>query len=184
MNQPTNPGGRPAIGPAISVAYPETLLADIDGAANRQQTTRAQWLREAAVAALPHRTLTRKAELHDTMDDLDDSLATLREAALETEYPRQERIFRAEAYATTIHEMRLLLRQMRDTLPMQEARDAFVEADLSEPEESTARAKAWARAQAVGKVDEILDLLTRTLPIDGISVRDRAELDDPNENLD
>jgi hypothetical protein len=184
MNQPTNPGGRPAIGPAISVAYPATLLADVDAAATQQRTSRAQWLREAAVAALPFRVLQRKADLQDTMEEVDDSLATLRKVALDAEYDREEREFRAEAYASTIREMRLLLGQIRDSLPKQEARDAYAQADVSESENSTARAQVWAKTMAADTVDDILDALTTMLPVDGASVRNRATLDDPNENLD
>lgn len=41
-----NVGGRPEVGPAISVKYPQELLDRIEAA--RGATSRAQWLREAA----------------------------------------------------------------------------------------------------------------------------------------
>ncbi|WP_030895461.1 hypothetical protein [Streptomyces sp. NRRL F-5053] len=41
-------GGRPAVGPAISVAYPEDLLQRIDAAAAKEETSRAAWLQTAA----------------------------------------------------------------------------------------------------------------------------------------
>lgn len=41
-------GGRPAVGPAVSVAYPRALLDRIDAAAAREELTRAAWLRRAA----------------------------------------------------------------------------------------------------------------------------------------
>lgn len=47
-----NLGGRPAIGPRITVAYPADLLERIDGAAERTGITRATWLRNAAEDAL------------------------------------------------------------------------------------------------------------------------------------
>lgn len=184
MSQPTNPGGRPAIGPAISVAYPESLLAEVDADANRQHMSRAQWLREAAAAALPHQTLQCKPELQEAMGDLDADLAGRREWALNAEYPLEERTFQAEAYSSTIHELRTLLGQMRDALPKQDARDAYAQAEASEPENSPVTAKAWGRSNAAEMMDSILDAITMMLPVDGVGVRDRAELDDPNENLD
>lgn len=45
-------GGRPTVGPAISVAYPRDLLDRIDAAAQKAGQTRAQWLRKAATAML------------------------------------------------------------------------------------------------------------------------------------
>jgi hypothetical protein len=183
-DQPTNRGGRPAVGPAISVAYPETLLAEIDAVANTQRTTRAQWLREAAVAALPHDTLKNKDGIQDTLEDLDSWLVQARDTALDVEYPREEREFRAEAYASCVHEMRTLLGQIRDALPAQEARDAYAQADDSEPEGSKELARTWGRTTAVDAMESLLDSFAMMLPVDGNSVRERASLDDPHENLD
>jgi hypothetical protein len=45
-------GGRPAVGPAISVAYPQSLLDRIDAATAAANLTRAEWLRNAAEHAL------------------------------------------------------------------------------------------------------------------------------------
>ena len=45
-------GGRPVVGPAISVAYPADLLARIDAAASVLGITRAAWLRSVAEQAL------------------------------------------------------------------------------------------------------------------------------------
>lgn len=45
-------GGRPKVGPAISVAYPEELLERIDAAAKAAGIRRAEWLRRAAAAEL------------------------------------------------------------------------------------------------------------------------------------
>ncbi|MER7688807.1 hypothetical protein [Streptomyces sp. NPDC097610] len=120
----------------------------------------------------------------DVLEKLDETLATLREAALDAEFPREEREFRAGAYAASIHEMRVLLGQIRDGLPLQEARDAYAQADASEAENSPALAKAWGRAMAVDAIESLLDTFTLALPVDGNGVRERAALDDPHENLD
>lgn len=45
-------GGRPTVGPAISVAYPEDLLKRIDTAADRAELSRAAWLRQTAETAV------------------------------------------------------------------------------------------------------------------------------------
>ncbi|MFD7093368.1 ribbon-helix-helix domain-containing protein [Streptomyces xanthophaeus] len=45
-------GGRPAVGPQISVAYPKDLLERIDAAAKGEGKSRAAWLRQAAREAL------------------------------------------------------------------------------------------------------------------------------------
>lgn len=49
---PDPKGGRPAVGHAVSVAYPKDLMASIDAAADRSGLTRAAWLRQAAAAAV------------------------------------------------------------------------------------------------------------------------------------
>ncbi|WP_033024029.1 CopG family transcriptional regulator [Streptomyces capuensis] len=43
-------GGRPRVGPPISVAFPEELLARIDEAAKKEKISRAEWLRRVADA--------------------------------------------------------------------------------------------------------------------------------------
>lgn len=45
-------GGRPAIGPEISVAYPRDLLDRIDAAAKETGVSRSEWIRRAAESAL------------------------------------------------------------------------------------------------------------------------------------
>ncbi|WP_372344679.1 CopG family transcriptional regulator [Streptomyces sp. KL116D] len=52
-SEPDPRGGRPAIGPAINVAYPEELLERVDAAAKADKVSRAEWLRRAAEKALP-----------------------------------------------------------------------------------------------------------------------------------
>ena len=47
-----NPGGRPAIGPQITIAFPPDMLARVDAAAGAAGVSRAEWIRRAAVAAL------------------------------------------------------------------------------------------------------------------------------------
>lgn len=45
-------GGRPYVGPAISVKIPEDLLAAMDAASEAQGIARAEWIRRACTAAL------------------------------------------------------------------------------------------------------------------------------------
>ena len=47
-----NPGGRPAIGPQIAIAFPPDLLARVDAAAKEAGTSRAEWIRRAVAARL------------------------------------------------------------------------------------------------------------------------------------
>ena len=47
-----NPGGRPAIGPQITIAFPPDMLARVDAAAKEAGTSRAEWIRRAAAARL------------------------------------------------------------------------------------------------------------------------------------
>src|SRR6478752_5771639 len=48
VNEMVNVGGRPAVGPAFQVRFPEELLARVDRAAEGEGLTRAGWLRAAA----------------------------------------------------------------------------------------------------------------------------------------
>jgi hypothetical protein len=182
--QNTNPGGRPAIGPAISVAYPQNLLDEVDVAANRQRTSRAHWLRAAAAASLPYDALTGNTQVQHGLRELDGWLASERDAALDAELPREEREFRGEAYASALHEMHVVLQKARDALPIEGSRDAYERAEEAEPDTSTDLAQMWARTVAVNKVDALLEGLLMMLPVGGWSVRDRASLEDPNMNLD
>ena len=47
-----NPGGRPAIGPQTTIAFPPDMLARVDAAAAGAGVSRAEWIRRAVVAAL------------------------------------------------------------------------------------------------------------------------------------
>lgn len=49
---PRNVGGRPEIGPAISIKVPTDILARIDAAATEAGSSRAEWIRQACAAAL------------------------------------------------------------------------------------------------------------------------------------
>lgn len=49
---PAPKGGRPAVGPTISVAYPRDLLAKIEAAAAAAGVSRAAWLRKIAEEAV------------------------------------------------------------------------------------------------------------------------------------
>jgi metal-responsive CopG/Arc/MetJ family transcriptional regulator len=50
-----NPGGRPPIGPAINMRFPEDLLAEIDAAAEAEGIKRAEMIRRLAREALDAR---------------------------------------------------------------------------------------------------------------------------------
>ena len=45
-------GGRPAIGPQTTIAFPPDMLARVDAAAAGAGVSRAEWIRRAVVAAL------------------------------------------------------------------------------------------------------------------------------------
>ncbi|MEX3101220.1 MULTISPECIES: hypothetical protein [unclassified Streptomyces] len=178
-------GGRPSVGPAISVAYPEGLLVEIGEAAAARQISRAQWLRGAAEAALPYEGLIdqHRGAMADALRDLDGQLQGRREWALGAEYPREERVWQGEAYSQLIHEMRVLVARLRDELPVREASEAFARLDRERPG-SLESARAWAHGQATETVYAVLNSLAMLLPGDGIRVRARAESDDPMEDLE
>jgi len=46
-------GGRPAIGPQTTIAFPPAMLARVDAAAKAEGITRAEWVRQACATALP-----------------------------------------------------------------------------------------------------------------------------------
>ena len=47
-----NPGGRPAIGPQIAIAFPPDMLARVDDAALAAGISRSEWVRRAVAARL------------------------------------------------------------------------------------------------------------------------------------
>ncbi len=73
----SGPGGRPAIGPAISVKVPEEMLAAIDAAAGVQEIARAEWIRRACAAALAvgHSSPVTTAIYAAAADDVADEIA-------------------------------------------------------------------------------------------------------------
>lgn len=45
-------GGRPAVGPQVSVALPPDVIARVDDAARDAEVSRSEWIRRAIAAAL------------------------------------------------------------------------------------------------------------------------------------
>ncbi|MEU3447268.1 hypothetical protein AB0H29_08555 [Streptomyces thermolilacinus] len=179
---PTPAGGRPSIGPKVETRVPADTLDRINDEAARHGIDRARWLRDAAQHALScPLTNPERLPLADALRAVD-SYAGLREWALTSEASREERIIAAERYAGTLHEMRTMISALRDALPRQEARDAYVQADAADPEMTRAEtARAWGRATAVDQLDAVLDALVCLLPVDGARVQARAALDNPND---
>ncbi|MBD0743621.1 hypothetical protein [Streptomyces sp. CBMA152] len=169
--------GRPTVGPKVEVRLPDDTLARVEEDARRQQIRRAKWLRDAVDQALPTPGLTdlgRRA-LADALDGLAAN-SFLRETALDPAVPQGERVIAAERYATTLHEMRTLLGELRDSLPRRDALAAYTDAIDSNPQMSRVEtARSWGRAEAADTLDKLLDALTLLLPIDGGSVLARAQ---------
>lgn len=181
---PKPAGGRPSVGPKIETRVDVEDLARLDADANRQRVTRAEWLRNAVRDALPDPYLAApgRRALTDVLGDFA-SHADLREWALNPEADRQERITAAERYAGTIDAMRTMLGELRASLPRQEARSAYVQADAADPGmERPETARAWAEAEAADLLDRLLDAVGLLLPVDGVSVQSRAE--DPTVEVD
>jgi hypothetical protein len=181
-DQPTAPqGGRPAIGPAISVAYQQDLLDAIDHNAAREDMSRAQWLRRAAARSLPPKALTPSTGIPKALAELDEDLQWTRDAARDYDAPANERIADATRYSKLASQMGQLIREARKTIPLQEAAQAYRQAEKVEPEDSTVLAEAWARTTATARLDRLLEELSAMLPTDAYLEPSRAALDDPLE---
>jgi hypothetical protein len=126
-------------------------------------------------AAVPYDTLRDHRPLTEALDNLDGSLLARREWALNDECTPDERQAHAAMYSATLHEMRVMIGTLRDTLPVQETRDAYAQlVHAGEPENSPASAQAWARANAAERLDQFLDAVNLLLPLDSEDVVDRA----------
>jgi hypothetical protein len=178
---PTPQGGRPTVGPAISVAYQEGLLAAIDAAANRNNASRAQWLRHAATAALPHDVLLPSSGIRNTLRDIDEDLHDNRQNAGDYDLPTEARVHHAVAYSTYASQMHTLIEQTRKAIPLKETTEAYKAAERGEPEYSEALAKAWGEVMAATRLDRLLEELSAMLPTDAYLLPSRAALDDPLE---
>lgn len=184
MSQSPNPGGRPAIGPTVPpFAVPAELLAAIDADVARRGTSRAQWLRAAAAAALPYDVL-RGGRAQEVLRELDGQLDARRVWALDAEQPREERQVQGVMYGALVHELRVLIRRLRDALPVQEARDAYKPfADSPGAEDSPEGGEAWGKVVAAETLDQLLDAVSLMLPLDDTDVSKRAGWEDPREIL-
>ncbi|MFF4291023.1 hypothetical protein ACFY0R_37870 [Streptomyces sp. NPDC001633] len=111
-------------------------------------------------------------------------LDAAREWALDADAPRQEREFRAAAYAEFVTAMRDALRQALDALPMRETSDAYAQALAADPTETPELGALWGRASGTEMAAGILQGLIRAMPLDALDVRERAALDDPLMDLE
>jgi hypothetical protein len=183
MSEPAR-GGRPAIGPAISVAYPQELLTEVDRAANRQKIARAEWLRRAAERALPYRNFDQMDSIAPVLAELGGWLDETHEEALDPEATRNEREFRAAGYDACLAVVRDTLRQALDTIDRHAANEAHKQAKAANPAETAERGVVWGRAMGAELAAGLLQGLLLALPTNGENVKFRAALNDPNEDLD
>ncbi|MFR9796854.1 hypothetical protein ACL02U_13240 [Streptomyces sp. MS06] len=175
---------RPEIGPKIETRVPEADLATIDGDANKRRIGRAQWLRDAVQRSLPYSTLHGHDHLDSALDEADGWLGACRDVATDRDEPVSDRISRGIAYQECISEMRKHLRHALDAVPVQETRDAYdAEVDGVAGDLTPRQAELWGRASGAEFAARLLDALILTLPVDGVGVRDRAELEDPLMDL-
>ncbi|GAA4890824.1 hypothetical protein ACFPM3_20130 [Streptomyces coeruleoprunus] len=118
----------------------------------------------------------------DSVDELAGWLQAAREWALDADAPKQEREFRAAAYAECINVVRGAFRQVHSALPTRETNDAY--AAVIDAPETPETGALWGRAAGTDLASKVLDGLIMALPVDGEDVRSRASLDDPNLSLD
>ena len=179
-NTPTSQGGRPAIGPAISVAYEPELLDNIDRAANREGTTRAAWLRRTAREGV-HETLRPLTRPASVLKDLDETLHLTRQSALDTEYDADFRKAQALTYDHTVTELRAFIRQAAALLPVHECEEAMEDLmhDIAEGKPLTAEtAHTAGKATAVRTLHQWLQSLSESLPTDAdIVLREATDPD-------
>ncbi|MFL4497380.1 hypothetical protein ACJ6WD_40010 [Streptomyces sp. VTCC 41912] len=116
--------------------------------------------------------------------EITSDLDGLREWALAPDASPAERTAHAEMYAATLHEMRVMVAEILDRLPVREANATYEKMLGEEPEHSLTAARAWARAHAATTLTSMLEALRTTLPLDGRSVVQRASQADPTEVYD
>lgn len=185
MPSTPNLGGRPTIGPKVETRLHPDALAKVEADARARGLSRADWLRKAALDALPYDCLAPQGvdALRGALADLD-TLSYRRDDALDPEVPVDERVIAGAQYAETIHQMRVLLSRVREGLPVEEARDAYRAASAADPDTTrTETATAWARCAAADHLSALVDAVALLLPVDDGSVQKRARLDDPLMDL-
>ncbi|MGW4810569.1 hypothetical protein ACWEPB_02840 [Kitasatospora cineracea] len=180
MTRSSAQGGRPAVGPQISVAYSPEQLERIDAAANRVGITRAEWLRRAAEQALYRPTELTFLPLLQHLRELDEELADLRGGVTDPHSEAYERVYCATALSTVTSTLRTLLAEARSALPdwhgpSQEYGRLELEVDrreseqlaaeqTPEPESRVPLATAWAELKAWQAAAGVLDLMQQMLP--------------------
>ncbi|MFF9624305.1 hypothetical protein [Streptomyces griseosporeus] len=167
----------------METRLPEDVVTIIDGDANKHFIKRAEWLRRAAMRALPPETLGSTVPVGEALEAMDEWLSGVRSAAMNAEFTQQERMFRGVAYDACIAEVRDALLQALDMLPAQQANAAYQAATEVSDEETAEVAQLWGRAMGVEFAAKFLDAVLQVLPLDGVSVRQRSNLDDPCMDL-
>jgi hypothetical protein len=178
------PQGRPEIGPKVETRISEEDLAIVDRDANKQFIKRAVWIRNAIQRSLPYEAMGDRHHLDRALDATDGWLGACRDVATDREQQEADRVTQGIAYEACIDQMRDTLQRALGTIPVQELNAAYSQAEAAGGEETPERAELWGRAMGAGFAAEILDALLLTLPVDGRSVRRRANLDDPLMDLE
>ncbi|GAA3044156.1 hypothetical protein GCM10017562_01310 [Streptomyces roseofulvus] len=163
MESAANKGGRPVVGPAVSVAYPEALLPEVDAAAH----------------ALPYSGLASTRELLNVLAGLSDQLVSQRDNAQDIEEDRAYRELAGIAYAEQVHTLRATLQDAARALPIAEA-----ERQLGSQVAEAEAARAEGHLSGLVAARAILEAIARMLPQDAHHVRDRSSLDAPQQDLD
>lgn len=152
--------------PSAEAGYPPELLEEIRSEANRRMITLTEWLRRAAVSALPYEAMSSRDALLDALRNADGVLADIRRDALDAALPREERVHQGAAYGAYVHTLRTALQAAAAALPVRESSDAYEQAVEDEPEHSRELAQAWGRACGIGTAADLLAALSGMLPFD------------------
>ncbi|MFF2548309.1 hypothetical protein ACFVUY_37930 [Kitasatospora sp. NPDC058063] len=184
--------GRPSIRGAAHVRFGEDLLAQIDQYGGRHGYDRATAARALTAAGLVHtghqaeyRAFEQPAGLRGALREADEWLGDNKNFAQDTHYPADERVYNGTAYYAYVNATRKALQAARDAFAAEklQAGQDYAQAEHTEPEGSKALANAWGRTMGIDTTDRILEALQAMLPMDAYFVMDRADLDDPTEDL-
>lgn len=173
----TRTPGRPEVGPKVETRLPDDALTALEADATRTHMSRAEWLRRAALQALPHETLRPQAPVNGILANVDGWLSNARNWALDSENPVAERKFRSTAYAEYVRTLRRALLDASNALPVQETQAAYAQAETVDAEETPELGRLWGRACGVEAARDILEAVIDMLPLDGLDVEQRADLD-------
>ncbi|MFJ5120969.1 hypothetical protein [Kitasatospora sp. NPDC088548] len=185
-----NLGGRPKIGEKKSeVRLPDKVLAAIDDQAKGKGVTRAELLRTLIARGWqhpPYQALADDQDLRRVLREADEYLDGYKDTATDPREAVEKRVFCGTGYHHFESTMRKALTAAVEHLAAEKlaAGHAYAEAEGSEPETSAALAEAWGRSMGLDTVTWMLESLRGMLPMGTYYVMDRANLDDPGEDLD